>query len=153
MSSYELGEKQHRSPMVSHWQWVGVPSMLFIASLFMALAWIGHLKFEQLPFTSALFLCWLLVLPEYFLNVSAIRLGYGFYTGAQMASFRLCSGVICVALVSRFFLNEALTVRKLVGFGVMILAMMLITIKRPRSKSQVRPFSDEAIEEETCLLK
>jgi len=118
-----------------------VPVMLFFASMLMALAWLGHLKFEQLPFIYALFLCWLLVLPEYFLNVSAIRLGYKLYTGAQMAAFRLCSGVICIALVSRFFLNEALSSRKLLGFGVMVVAMALIAyrtapIERSESSSQ-----------------
>lgn len=115
------------------WRWVSVPLMLFTASMFMALAWLGHLKLEYLPFTSALLLCWLLVLPEYFLNVTAIRLGYPCYTGAQMASFRLCFGVICVALVSRFFLGEPLSYRQLIGFGIMVVAMVLITVKRARS--------------------
>ena len=100
--------------------------MLSVASLFMAFAWIGHLRFKELPFLYALGLCWLLVLPEYYLNVRAIRLGYTAYSGAQMAAFRLCSGVVFVALVARFVLGETLGTRQLVGFGIMLVAMLLI---------------------------
>jgi hypothetical protein len=108
-----------------------VPVMLFASSMLMALAWLGHLKFEHWPFPKALFACWLLVLPEYFLNISAIRIGYRFYSGAQMATFRLCSGVLCVALVSRFVLGEELTERKLAGFAIMVVAMVLVGSSRP----------------------
>ena len=105
---------------------VVVPIMLFTSSMLMALAWLGHLRFEHWPFVQALFACWLLVLPEYILNVSAIRYGHGTYTGGEMASFNLCSGVLCVALVARFVLGEEFTDRKLLGFGIMLIAMVLI---------------------------
>ncbi len=62
------------------------------------------------------------------LNIKALRMGYGPFTGAQMAAFRLCSGVVAVALVSRFFLDEDLSARKLLGFAVMIVAMLLIAL-------------------------
>ena len=48
-----------------------------------------------------------------------------------MAAFRLCAGVVWVALVSRYVLGEALTSRKLIGFGVMMVAMILVGSKRP----------------------
>jgi hypothetical protein len=79
-----------------------------------------------------------LVLPEYFLNVSAMRLGYKVYSGAQMASFNLCSGVVCVALVSRFFLGETLSSQKLMGFGLMVVAMALITLKRKQPRRELQ---------------
>ena len=104
-----------------------MPLMLVASSCIMALAWLGHLRFKkELSFAMATLAAWLIVLPEYGLNISALRRGYGTYTGAQMAAFRLCSGVVCVALVSRFVLGEALTLRKLLGFGIMIAAMALI---------------------------
>ncbi|HHH29528.1 MAG TPA: small multidrug resistance protein [Polyangiaceae bacterium] len=105
--------------------------MLVGSSLIMALAWLGHLRLKnELSFASATLLAWLLVLPEYALNIKALRMGYGLYSGGQMAALRLASGVVAVAVVSRFVLNEALTLRKLLGFGVMILAMVLIVSKR-----------------------
>ncbi len=111
-----------------------VPLMLFAASMIMALAWLGHLRFQEYPFLTAMLACWLLVLPEYVLNISAIRLGYGIYTGAQMASLRLSSGVICVALVSRFFLGEEISLRQGLGFALMVVAILLITLTRSGSE-------------------
>ncbi len=80
-----------------------VPVFMFLSSCLMALAWLGHLRFRNsIGFWTALGASWLLVLPEYVLNVAATRYGYGAYTGAQMASFHLAFGVVCVALVSHF---------------------------------------------------
>jgi uncharacterized protein (DUF486 family) len=94
------------------------------------LAWLWHLKYTEWPFAQAMFICWLLVLPEYFLNIVAIRLGYRVYSGAQMAAFRLCSGVVCVALVSAWVVGETLSTRQLGGFALMIVAMALISVKQ-----------------------
>lgn len=114
----------HRTGIVPY---LVVPSMLFLASTVMAFAWLGHLHFKQeLSFWSATFFAWLLVLPEYALNIKALRLGYRRFSGGQMGAFRLCSGVICVTLVSCFYLGEVLTLQKLLGFGVIMLAVCLI---------------------------
>lgn len=110
----------------------GVPAMLFASSMIMALAWLGHLRFKHLPFTTAIFFAWLIVLPEYLLNIAALRWGYGIYSGGRMAAFNLCTGVICVAVVSRWVLDEAFTPRKLVGFGLMVVALVLIAVKPVR---------------------
>ena len=104
-----------------------VPLMLVGSSSIMALAWLGHLRFrEQLSFAAAAALAWLLVLPEYALNISALRMGIRDYTGGQMAAFRLCAGVVCVAIVSRVVLGEMLTPTKILGFGLMFAAIVLI---------------------------
>ncbi len=112
--------------VVLPWQRVVVVLMLVTSSMFMALAWIGHLRFREWPFFQAFAICWLLVLPEYLLNVTAIRLGYGAFSGAQMAAARLCSGVVWIALVSHFLLGESLSALQLTGFAIMLLAMLLI---------------------------
>jgi uncharacterized protein len=107
-----------------------VPFLMFLSSCLMALAWLGHLRFrDKIGFATALGASWLLVLPEYILNVAATRFGYGTYTGAQMASFHLSFGVICVALVSRFLLGEHLTLMQLMGFGFLAIAVVLITYR------------------------
>jgi len=38
----------------------------------------------------------------------------------------LCSGVVCVALVSRFVLGEAIASRQLVGLAFLALGMVLV---------------------------
>jgi uncharacterized protein (DUF486 family) len=108
-------------------QLIGVPVMLFTSSVIMAFAWLGHLKLKHsVSYGTAILLAWLLVLPEYLLNIKALRIGHGPYTGAQMAAFRLCSGVVSIALVARYFLGEELGLRKLTGFCLMIVAMLFI---------------------------
>lgn len=105
-----------------------VPAFMFMSSAPMALAWLGHLRFrDQIGFWTALALSWLLVLPEYVLNVAATRFGYGTYSGAQMASFHLAVGVVCVALVFRFVLDERISVTQMVGFEFLAVSIVLIT--------------------------
>jgi uncharacterized protein len=105
-----------------------VPVFMLLASCLMSLAWLGHLRYrDSISFWTALAISWLLVLPEYVLNVAATRYGYGTYSGAQMATFHLAFGVICVALVSRFVLGEPLSTRQLVGFALLAVGTVLIT--------------------------
>ena len=104
-----------------------VPLMLLTSSVLMALAWLGHVRFrERIPFVIAVLASWLLVLPEYVLNVVAIRWGHEFYSGGAMASFNLCTGVLCVALVSRFVLGEPISRRQVLGFVLMAAAVVLV---------------------------
>ena len=109
-----------------------VPFMLILSSAIMAMAWLGHLKFkEDLSFMAAALSAWLLVLPEYLLNVSAIRWGVGVYQPSEMAAMNLSSGIVFIALVSNFFLGEEITTQKYIGFGLMIVAMILISESKP----------------------
>jgi uncharacterized protein (DUF486 family) len=103
-----------------------VPLMIFMSGGFMSLAWLGHLRVRAIGFGLALAMSWAIVLPEYVLNVAATRYGHGTFSGAQMACFHLASGVVCVALVSRFVLGEALTMRHGLGFALLGLAMVLL---------------------------
>ena len=105
-----------------------VPIMLILSSGIMAMAWLGDLKYkEDLSFLMAALFAWLLVLPEYILNVLAIRKGVGIYQPSEMAAMNLSSGVVFIALVSYFILGEELSTQKYIGFGLMIIAMVLIS--------------------------
>lgn len=106
-----------------------VPLMLGLSSLLMAFAWLGHLRFRSKGFLLALLISWVIVLPEYILNVSAIRYGHGVYTGGEMAAFNLGTGVICVALVSRLFLKESMNLCQVIGFFLMTWAIILVVYK------------------------
>lgn len=107
--------------------------MLLGSSAIMATAWLGHLRYkEDLSFWMATLFAWLLVLPEYALNILALRLGYKKFTGGQMGAFRLCTGVVCIALVSIYVLGEHLTTQKMLGFAVMGFSMILIASSHNR---------------------
>ncbi len=105
-----------------------VPIMLLVSSVLMAFAWLGHIKFKHKHFLTALVFSWLLVLPEYLLNVSAIRWGAGTYEPSEMAAINLCTGVVCIALVSKIFLGEKLSSRKILGFILMAISVVLVVI-------------------------
>ncbi len=105
-----------------------VPLMLFVSSVLMSFAWIGHVKFRHKGFFVALVFSWILVLPEYLLNVSAIRWGIGTYQPSEMAAINLSTGVICIALVSRLFLKERLSIRKILGFILMAVSVVLVVL-------------------------
>lgn len=115
-----------------------VPIMLITSSAIMAMAWIGHLKYkEDLSFLVAAMLAWVLVLPEYLLNVSGIRWGVGVYQPSEMAAMNLSSGIVFIALVSHFFLGEEISTQKYMGFGLMIISMALISgSKKTETKNQ-----------------
>jgi uncharacterized protein (DUF486 family) len=118
-----------------------VPLCMLLAGALMSLAWLGHLRFrDSIGFGAALAISWLIVLPEYVLNVAATRYGYDTYSGAQMATFHLAFGVVCVALVSRFVLGERLTSTQMIGFALLAVAIVLITHQGPRTvQSDARP--------------
>jgi len=105
-----------------------VPLVLLASSILMAFAWIGHIKYRNISFFSALIISWLLVLPEYLLNVSAIRWGVGTYEPSEMAAINLSTGVLCIALVSKMFLGEKLSSRKVFGFILMIISVILVVL-------------------------
>jgi len=103
-----------------------VPLMIFLSGSFMAVAWLGHLRIKEYGFWIALALSWAIVLPEYVLNVTATRYGHGVFSGAQMGTIHLCSGVICVALVSRFLLGEAIRNHQMLGLLLLVVGMTLM---------------------------
>lgn len=110
-------------------KYIFVPLMACGAGLLMSVAWIGHLKFKDLPFGKALLISWMMVFPEYILNVSSARWGRGTFTGGQVAAMHLAAGIVAVALVSRFYLGEPLTWTQILGFGLMLVSVMLIVVK------------------------
>lgn len=105
-----------------------VPLMLFASSVLMAFAWLGHIRIRHRGFLFALMLSWFIVLPEYLLNISAIRWGVGTYQPSEMAAMNLSSGVVCVAIVSKLFLGEHLSKRQILGFVLMGLGVVLVVI-------------------------
>jgi uncharacterized protein len=132
MERVELGLRQQKQQGGLHGggarvKVIVVPVFMLASSVLMATAWLGHLRFRNsIGFWVALGASWLLVLPEYVLNVAATRFGFGTYSGAQMASFHLAGGVVCVALVSHYLLGERLGVKQIVGFALLAVAMVLI---------------------------
>jgi uncharacterized protein (DUF486 family) len=94
----------------------------------MSFAWLGHMRFREKGYLVALLVSWVIVLPEYMLNIFAFRWGHGTYEPSAIAAINLCSGVVCVALVSKLFLKEQLNPRQLYGFCLMAVGVVLVAI-------------------------
>lgn len=107
-----------------------VPIMLACSGAFMAVAWLGHLAFRSAPLWTALLVSWSIVLPEYILNVSATRWGFGTYSGVQMAGFHLIAGVVAITLVSRYVLGEPWQPRHLAGLALVASGFVLLVGRR-----------------------
>ncbi|MEM9410757.1 MAG: DMT family protein [Planctomycetota bacterium] len=105
-----------------------VPTLLFISSLLMAFAWLGHIRFRQKGFLFALLVSWFIVLPEYLLNIFAIRWGVDTFQPSEMAAMNLSSGVVCVAIVASFFLGERLNAKQVAGFVLLGLGVVLVVL-------------------------
>jgi len=99
-----------------------------ISSVLMAWAWLAHLRFRKRPYGLALAASWFLVLPEYVLNVSAFRWGFGTFGGGEMAAINLAASVVCMALVARLYLSEKLEPRQVGGFALMVAGVVLIAL-------------------------
>ncbi len=121
-----------------------VPLMIALSGAFMSVAWLGHLRIRHLGFWVALGLSWMIVLPEYVLNVLATRYGHGTYTGAQMAGFHLASGVVCVTLVSRYLLGEPLNTRHISGLVFLTVGMLLLLSGEPGAEAAGKARSVQA---------
>ncbi len=110
-------------------KYILVPLMACGAGLLMSIAWIGHLRFKDMTFWNAFFISMIIVVPEYILNVYSARWGHEVFTGGQVAAMHLAAGIVAVALVSRFYLGEPLAWTQILGFGLMVVSVVLIVVK------------------------
>ena len=96
------------------------PFLLILSNLFMTAAWYGHLKFPGKALWLAILVSWGIALIEYCLAVPANRIGYRYYSAAELKTMQEII-TICVFIgFSVFYLNEKFTVQHLAGFALMI---------------------------------
>jgi uncharacterized protein len=59
--------------------------LLIASNVFMTIAWYGHLKnLAEKPWWIAALVSWIIALAEYLLQVPANRIGYGYFSLAQL---------------------------------------------------------------------
>jgi uncharacterized protein len=74
--------------------------LLIASNVFMTVAWYGHLKnMSSKPWWIAALLSWLIALAEYLLQVPANRIGYGYFSLAQL---KIIQEVITLAVFVPF---------------------------------------------------
>jgi uncharacterized protein (DUF486 family) len=100
--------------------------MLLASNVFMTFGWYGHLKDKSAPLVLAIFLSWGIALFEYSLAVPANRIGYGFYSAAELKTIQEVATLTVFAGFSVFYLHEPLTINHAVGFALICLGAFFV---------------------------
>jgi uncharacterized protein (DUF486 family) len=100
--------------------------LLTISNIFMTFAWYGHLKFKLSPLWLVIIASWLIAFFEYCFQVPANRLGHGQFTAAQLKTIQEVITLVVFAGFSILYLKEEFRWNYMVGFGLIILAVIFI---------------------------
>ena len=100
--------------------------LLVLSNVFMTLAWYGHLKFREVPLLQVILASWGIALLEYCFQVPANRIGYGYFSAAQLKTIQEVITLVVFAVFSVFYLGESLKWNHAVGFGLICLAVYVI---------------------------
>ena len=102
--------------------------LLCAATSFMVTAWFLHLRFESWPFWMAIFVSWLIALPEYCCMIPASRIGFG--SGMiSVSGFMAIAEVLQIVgfiVFQTVILRQNLVVNHLVGFAILILGFITV---------------------------
>ncbi|WP_408098919.1 DMT family protein [Peredibacter sp. HCB2-198] len=84
-------------------------SLLVLSNIFMTYAWYGHLKtLAGKPIWIAIAISWGVALFEYCFQVPANRIGYGYFTLAQLKIIQEVVTMVVFSLFTIFFMKEPL---------------------------------------------
>ena len=83
------------------------PIFLLIASnVFMTFAWYWHLKFPQHDLRLVILISWGIALIEYCLAVPANRIGYSYFSAAELKTIQEVITLTVFVVFAIFYLNE-----------------------------------------------
>ena len=94
--------------------------LLILSNVFMTFAWYGH------PLLAAIVISWGIAFFEYLLQVPANRVGYGYFSAAELKAIQEIISLSVFAFFSTLYLGESLRWNHLVGFSLIVLAAFFI---------------------------
>ena len=100
--------------------------LLILSNVFMTFAWYGHLRYKALPLLAAIVISWGIAFFEYLLQVPANRVGYGYFSAAELKAIQEIISLSVFAFFSTLYLGESLRWNHLVGFSLIVLAAFVI---------------------------
>lgn len=100
--------------------------LLAASNLLMNIAWYGHLKFKAAPIALVVLVAWGIAFFEYALQVPANRIGHQVFTAPQLKGIQEALSITTFFVISTLWLGESISPRQLIGFGLMIVAAVLI---------------------------
>ncbi len=100
--------------------------LLVASNIFMTVAWYGHLKFKAAPLVTVILISWAIAFFEYCMQVPANRIGYGYFSAAQLKTIQEVISLSVFALFSWVYLGERLTWQHGIGFGLICLGAWFV---------------------------
>ncbi len=100
--------------------------LLTISNIFMTFAWYGHLRFKSSALWVVILVSWGIALFEYCFQVPANRIGYEFFSAAQLKTIQEVITLVVFGFFSVLYLKEDFRWNYLVGFFFIILAVFFI---------------------------
>ena len=100
--------------------------LLTISNIFMTIAWYGHLKYKNSPLFKVILISWFIAFAEYCFQVPANRMGHGQFSAAQLKTIQEVITLCVFCVFSVVYLKEELKWNYLVGFLMIILAVIFI---------------------------
>jgi uncharacterized protein (DUF486 family) len=100
--------------------------LLTISNIFMTFAWYGHLKFKSKPLAIVILVSWLIAFFEYCFQVPANRIGSYEFTTAQLKTIQEVITLAVFSVFSILYLKEEMKWNYIVGFILIIAAVVFI---------------------------
>ena len=94
--------------------------LLIGSNCFMTYAWYGHLRRQAMPVMAAVIISWAVAFFEYCLQVPANRVGYGYFSAAELKTIQEVISLTVFGVFSTLYLGESLTWNHLIGFGLIV---------------------------------
>lgn len=99
--------------------------LLLLSNIFMITAWYGHLKYKTSPLFIAIAVSWGIAFFEYCIQVPANRIGYKSCSAYQLKVMQECITILVFMAFAWLYLNEGISWRYLVAFGLIVLAAVI----------------------------
>jgi len=100
--------------------------LLTISNIFMTFAWYGHLKYKESPLWIAILASWGIAFVEYCFQVPANRFGHYRFSAAQLKIMQEVITLVVFSVFSIFYLREGLRWNYLIGFLLVLLAVIVV---------------------------
>lgn len=100
--------------------------LLLCSNLFMTFAWYGHLRFPKVTLLHIIVISWLIAFFEYCFQVPANRIGFGYFSAAELKTIQEIISLSIFMIFSVTYLGEPLKWNYILGFGLIMLAAFVI---------------------------
>jgi len=93
-------------------------ALLFVSNIFMTIAWYGHLKFPDADLWQVVIIAWGIAFVEYIFAVPANRIGFKYFSLAELKTIQEVITLTVFAGFSILYLGQKITLYHVIGFAL-----------------------------------